>query len=651
MLKRIPPNLRIISVFFAAIFGLLTIFRFVLLFIYFDKVENSSWTEILSSFGIGMRFDLSVAAILLGPFWTMSAFHYANRWPVYRYLWGIPPILIFLWMCGHLIGDTIYYGEANKHLGYEGFVFLGKDFLVLLSAAFRNSPLLVLSALSAISIGLPLLVVAFFKWNGYEFSEDRRKSELLQIPISLLIAFLLFRGGFQQRPLRPTDAIHSRNEFLNNLPLNGVFTTLTDLKSKTLLPSLRIPFPQAVELVRKEIEYPGASFIDERYPILRETRETRNGTPPNIVLILLESWTGKFLKPNGGGKILGHELAQNFDSLSIRGRYFSKFFATGGRTTNGLLSVLTGIPDRPGITSVRTHQVLGNFGGLGTVLKQAGYSTLFVHGGDAGFDNMNFLFPHWGFDTVVDRNEMSKEGRYTPGAWGYFDGDVLEELHERLLSAKRPLLAVSLTLTTHYPYEVPNKSFEIFPDSVQDYDYLNTYYYSDWALGRFMEKARKSRYFEDTIFVFVADHTHHRNLSPYEDRNIPFLIYSPKYVKPGVDSRIASQLDVVPTILGLVGKKVRFSAMGRDLLGPQNKDNRGAYFAFSSVIGWIQNDLALYRFTDGELRDATSYSKNPTSKICESDPAVCDVYETKAKAFLNLSYDLMNSNTVFPPTK
>ncbi|TGK60098.1 alkaline phosphatase family protein [Leptospira wolffii] len=646
-MKKIPANLRILVFYALCFLSLLTIFRFALLAIYFPKAGDSPWSEVALSFLIGIRFDLSVIAIVLGPSWFLSSLHFANRWKTFRYTWGILPILLFLWMTGHLIGDTIYYGEADKHLGYEGFVFLGKDLLILIEAGIKNDTLKVVLGLFGIMVGLPSLIYLFIKYNGYEFSPDKKKSELLQIPISILVALLLFRGGFQSRPLRSTEAIHSENGFLNNLPLNGVFTTIMDLKSKSILPELQMQRDEAIRIVRKEIEYPGAKFVSEEFPILRETEETRKGTPPNIVIVLLESWAGKFLKPNGDGIVGGKELAPNFNALVPQGRYYPRFFATGGRTVNGLLSVLTGIPDRPGITVVRTHQALGSFGGLGSILKSQGYSTYFVHGGDVGFDNMSFLFPHWGFDTIVGKTEMEKEGKYKSGAWGFYDGDVLEELNTTLESAKQPFAAVTLTLTTHYPYQVPEGMRDPFPESLKDSDYFNTYKYSDDSLGRFLEKAKKSKYFENTVFVFVADHTHHRDLNPFEDRNIPFLLYSPKYVRPGTDPRISSQLDIIPTILGLVGKKVRFSSFGKDLLSTPTT-NSSAYFAFSSVIGWIENDYALYRSTEGELREAYPMPWNRAGEKCASLQKTCDLYEYKARAFLNLSYDLLNSNRIFP---
>ncbi|TGK00724.1 alkaline phosphatase family protein [Leptospira semungkisensis] len=646
-MKKIPGNLRIIAFYSFCFLSLLTIFRFALLFIYYSKIGNSSLSEIIISFIIGIRFDLCVTAIVIGPSWILSSFYFPNRWKSYRYIWGILPIPLFLWMTGHLIGDTIYFGEADKHLGYEGFVFLGKDLLILIEAGIKNDTLKVVLGLIGIAIGLPGLIYLFLKYNGYEFIQENKKKELLQIPISILLVLLLFRGGLQARPLRSTDAIHSENGFLNNLPLNGVFTTLMDLKSKSIIPELQMGREEAIQIVQKQIDYPEAKFIDPNFPILRETNETRKGAPPNIVLILLESWTGKFLKPNGDGIVGGKELAPNFNELAKQGRYFSHFFATGGRTVNGLMSVLTGVPDRPGITVVRTHQALGNFGGLGSILKGLGYSTYFVHGGDVGFDNMSFLFPHWGFDTIVGREEIAKTNRYQAGAWGFYDGDVLEELNSTLKNSKAPFAAVSLTLTTHYPYQVPETQKDLYPESLKDADYFNTYHYADEALGKFIRKAKSSPYFENTIFIFVADHTHHRDLNPFEDRNIPLLIYSPKYIKPGVDTRISSQLDILPTILGLVGKKAKFSAFGKDLFSSK-PEPAASYFAFSSVIGWIEKEHALYRSTEGDLKEVFPMPWTTNKTKCAAIPSTCDDYERKAKAFLNLSYELLNSNRIFP---
>ncbi|TGL96684.1 DUF229 domain-containing protein, partial [Leptospira barantonii] len=250
-------------------------------------------------------------------------------------------------------------------------------------------------------------------------------------------------------------------------------------------------------------------------------------------------------------------------------------------------------------------------------------------------------------DTVLGEKEIAKLGRFKLGAWGYDDADVLQLLHEKISSSKKPVLGLALTLTTHYPYRTPSEKFRIFDPSTRDYDFLNVYNYADWAVHNFITQAEKSGYFKNTIFVFVADHTHHRYLDYYEDRNVPFLIYAPGRVAPALDETIASQLDVIPTILGLVGKKAVFSSMGRNLLAPGRTQT--AYFAYGNLFGWIENEHFYLRFFDG--KEDLSYNIQPPrqkNNFCEKDPAVCDDMSKKAKAYLNLSYELLNKNIVFP---
>ncbi|TGM04596.1 alkaline phosphatase family protein [Leptospira barantonii] len=651
MLKRIPSNLRIVAGFTIGYLILFFIYRICFLFVFSSKFGSSSVFDVLLAFLAGIRFDLSVCAILLGPFWILSAIHPLNRFRSYSIFWGIVPILLFFWATAHLIGDVLYFGETNKHLGYEGFVFLGSEFWIILRSFFVGNTTLAIVSCVAILILLPFSIFKYIQKELYVFDPSQKKSELLQLLILPPVLFLLVRGGFQSRPLRASDAMISETYIVNQLVLNGIFTSVMDIKNQSIPRNLFVPYEDSIVYVRKEIDYPGATFVSEKYPLLRETEETNHGSPPNIVLVLLESWTGKYAYTNGTILPQGKKIAPHFENLIRQGTYFPSFFASGGRTTNGLLSTLTGIPDGPGLTVVRTPRILSHFGGLGTILKSVGYETFFLHGGDVNFDNMNFLFSHWGFDTILGQEYFDSLGKYKPGPWGYYDGDLLSELHEILMRKKSPFLAVTLTLTTHYPYKTPEREDEVFSSSLEEADYFNVYRYADKSIHNFLEKAKKAPYFKNTVFIFVGDHTHHRNLDYFEDRNIPFLVYSPGRIPAKIDPRISSQLDVIPTILGIVGKKVQFSAMGRDLL---SEDISGgvAYFAFGNFIGWIEGNWIFYSLTD-KVR-ISPFSIQPRigeTEECKTTPAKCDAYHLKAKSFWNLSYELMNSNLIYPPKK
>ncbi|TGN20211.1 LTA synthase family protein [Leptospira idonii] len=647
MLKKIPSHLKMILFLAAYYLVILTLYRFAFLYVYSYRLEGVNVYEILSALVLGLRFDISTISMLLGLFAVLASLPFLNRYKTYRFIWGYVPILLSLWMISHLVADIIYFENANKHIGYEGFVFLGKDLGVLLKSAFEQNASLSIGTILFLIVFLPLSTWLFLKYNPFHYEPKSISSESITCFAVLVLAVLGVRGGLQESPIRATNAIVSGNNFVNNLALNGVFTSIMDVKSQSIPNFLKMDPKQYVEIVRDEISYEGAEFVSEKYPLLREQKETNQGTPPNVILILLENWTGEFISPISNGLVDGKEVAPYFNRLLKKGRFFDHFMASGGRTTNGMMSILTGVPDRPGLTVVRTHQVLGNFSGIGTLFSKMGYETYFVTGGDLSFDNKNTLAPHFGFQTAVGEKEITKLGRYGLGSWGYDDADVLEQLHERASSATKPFFGVALTLTTHYPYRSPKDELNIFGKEIRDADFLNVYHYADWAVNQFMEKAEKSKYFKNTIFVFVADHTHHRYLDYYQDRRIPFLVYSPGRVTPGIDSQIASQLDVIPTILGLVGKQAFFSAMGRDLFA--KKRTNSAYYAYGNLFGWLEGDTFYARFFDG--KEDFAYSTLPPREkknICEGNHNPCEIPGLKARAFLNMSYDLLNRNMVFP---
>src|SRR5690606_15312950 len=157
---------------------------------------------------------------------------------------------------------------------------------------------------------------------------------------------------------------------------------------------------------------------------------SRPGPAPNVVVIILEGWTGKFVRPIGEGRVAGRVVTPHFNRLAGQGLLFTRFYASGGRTTNGLIAMIGGIPDRPGLTAVRTRQILNRFSGLGSVLKdQLGYRTLFIAGNDLSFNNKRTIMSHWGYEKLIGKAAiaaMPKEKGFRLGAWGYDDGDLYQ---------------------------------------------------------------------------------------------------------------------------------------------------------------------------------------------------------------------------------
>lgn len=646
-------NFKFFGVLFLLGVPLFTIYRilFFLKYAYRFEFTEISTSTLLYAFAEGIRFDISALCIIFGLLFILSCIDFLNRNKIYVLLWSFTPNLLVIFVIAILIADIIYFDHANKHIGYEAYVFLGKDLILILSSMLEENKFIFTFGM----LGLASLTFASFwiykKYHNFSKKEFSFQHSLSKTLVASIIVIIGIRGGIQENPIRTSNAIISNNSMVNNLVLNGVYTAIIDLKSHSIPKSDKMDLKEAIYIVRKEIGYDTAKFISEEYPLLRVTiPKNKEAKSPNIVLVMLENWTGKFISPITDGKVDGKEVAPNFNKLLKEGIFFQRFFASGGRTPNGMMSILTGIPDRPGLTVVRTPQAMGYFSGIGSTMRQANYKTIFVTGGDLNFDNKHKMMPHWGFDEIIGKQDLDNMKKYQIGAWGYDDADVFEVLHNKLKNHEgdKPVFATALTLTTHYPYRTPREEFNIFGKETDDNEYLNVYHYADWAVQNFIDKAKKAPYFENTIFIFVADHTHHRFLNYYEDRNIPFLIYAPSRFKPEIRNDISSQLDVIPTILGNLNKEVYFSAMGRDLLSTKTNS---AYFAYGTVFGWVEDKLFLFRTSDGE--GGVNFTVDPPHiqfDICKKVPLFCQSHHNKAKAFLNTSIELMNQNKIFPPS-
>ena len=282
----------------------------------------------------------------------------------------------------------------------------------------------------------------------------------------------------------------------------------------------------------------------------------------NVVLVVVESLSAQFLGAFGGHL----PLTPNLDALAAESRVFTQLYATGSRTVRGLEAIALSLPPTPGYSIVKRP---GN-GGLytiGTPFLARGYDVRFLYGGYGFFDNMNAFFAGNQFE-IVDRAQLAKDEVTFANAWGVADEDLFRRAlreGDRSAAAGRPFFSLLLTTSNHRPYTYPEGRVPIPSKSGRN----GAVQYTDWAIGDFIRRARQRPWFEDTVFVIVADHCANsagKTEIPVKKYRIPLLIYAPRYLTPGRVDTLASQIDVAPTLLGLLGFDYRSSFFGRDLL-------------------------------------------------------------------------------------
>jgi phosphoglycerol transferase MdoB-like AlkP superfamily enzyme len=254
----------------------------------------------------------------------------------------------------------------------------------------------------------------------------------------------------------------------------------------------------------------------------------------------------------------------------------------------GLEALTLSLPPTPGHAVLMRRKNKG-MASLGGVLKNAGYDALYLYGGYSYFDNMRDFFTGNGY-TVIDRTELTKEEITHENVWGVADEDMfrraMKELDIRTAMGKKVFVHV-MTTSNHRPFTYPEKRIDIASGTSRE----GAAKYADWAIGALIREAKSHAWFDNTIFVFVADHTSHgrgRMDLPPENYHIPMIIYGPKWIKPATIDYVCSQIDVGPTVLSLLNFSYRSSFFGQDILS-EGQFHQRALMANYLTVGYMQD--------------------------------------------------------------
>ena len=435
----------------------------------------------------------------------------------------------------------------------------------------------------------------FWEWSW------RQKSWSLLVGLGLL---WLGCFGFRRPALiNLRDAEICPEGFLNQLSLNPVHTWFNSMSRFDVN---YVTVKVAIERVQKSLGIKKQVF---QSPIARKVTPTAplflgkksalwgkhppNGTPPpNIVLILVESLSAAKMGVQGNKK----QLTPNLDKLAQDPGtiFFDNFFSVGIHTSNGLFGSLFSYPvmmsEHP--MNSRSAQAC-DFAGMPRTLKSEGYRTSFfcTHGKE--FDNIGPFFEWNGFDFIIDKFFYPPEKQV--GAWGIPDEVLLDGAFTRLDSMSRdtvsqqPIFATILTITTHPPYEIPE--FSAFKTKNTD-EVDATFEYTDWALGQFFDSCATRDWYKNTIFVMCGDH----GLNTHESANdvdmsynhIPFFIHAPGFLeKNDRNPAIGMQIDIFPTVMGMLGKPWVNNTLGIDLL---REKRPFAYFSQDTKMGVVDKE-------------------------------------------------------------
>jgi len=417
--------------------------------------------------------------------------------------------------------------------------------------------------------------------------------------------------------VKPAWKNFSSNNYTNELAGNGIYE-FVQAYQKNELDFVRyyktIPDSTAFTIIRNELSSAYSSFTsNDLFDITRKINYPAPEKKMNVVLISVESLSASFLAAFGNKE----NITPNLDSLADKSLFFTNLYASGTRTVRGLEALSLSLPPTPGQSIVKRPGNEHLFS-LGSVFKSKGYITQYIYGGYGYFDNMEYFFGNNDY-SVKDRNALKASEIHYANIWGVADEDLFSMALRTMDSnynQNKPFFSHVMTVSNHRPYTYPEGRIDI-PPSKQIRE--GAVKYTDFAIGNFLKQARSKAWFNNTIFIVVADHcasSAGKEALPVTGYHIPMLIYSPQNIQPGKIDALTAQIDIAPTILGLLSFDYTTKFFGQDILNTPAEKQK-AFISTYQGLGFIENNelviqspvkkINTYKpdFTTGEAKPIT----------------------------------------------
>ena len=358
----------------------------------------------------------------------------------------------------------------------------------------------------------------------------------------------------------------------------------------------------------------------------------------NVVLISIESLSAAYMKAYG----YEESVTPFLDQLAQKSLFFTNLYATGNRTVRGLEALTLCIPPTAGESVIKREKENKNKFTTGSVFKSKGYSVKYLYGGYSYFDNMKDFYGGNGYE-IVDRDNFTPEEITFANVWGVCDEDMAKKAISEMnkdYKAGKPFFHHWMTVSNHRPFTYPEGKIDIPADSKSRKGGVK---YTDYSIMKFFEMAQKQPWFKNTVFVIVADHCSSsagKTELPMDKYRIPAMIYAPEFVAPQKFSQVTSQIDVMPTVLGLLNFKYQSKFLGQDVFS-KNFVPR-AYIATYQDLGFIKDNYLTVISPTKNIKQYQLVQKPNTNTTTEFN-----IYYTENLLKDNLRKDLVDQ-TISP---
>lgn len=544
-------------------------FRLLLLVKEHKVVEHGSYGffAIFKIFIEGLFFDclgFGLVASFLGMFlvfWPDRFFKQSLYLRAVSFFW----ILIFTFI---LHAEWFFWDEFTSR-----FNFIAIDYLIYTKEVvgnIRESYSMPMILFSVLAFGVVIFILSnpfwHWTWKIHQPTSLKRRFLFLFLPLGTFL-FVFYN--------KTLPSLHYEDFTLTQLSRNGIFELMSAFRNNNLdyyqfyktIPELRM---QEIIEARFNRYRPEVTSTKKNNYFVREFKGNKNKEQFNVILITVESLSANFLGRFGNNQ----KITPNLDRLAEESLFFTNIYATGTRTVRGLEALSLSLPPTPGYSVVKRPRN-ENLCSAGSIFYKNNYDVKFLYGGYGYFDNMNYFFANNHFQ-IVDRTNFEPAEIEFANVWGVADENLFTKvLKEADLSykAKKKFFSFVMTTSNHRPFTYPDEKIDIPSHTSRE----GGVKYTDYAIGKLIEAAKSKPWFDKTIFVIVADHSAQGRGKieiPVETYHIPLMIYAPALIKPQTIETVASQIDIMPTIAGLMELPYLTKNFGEDILKMKKADER-----------------------------------------------------------------------------
>lgn len=539
-----------------------------------EETAGAGIGEVLASYWYALYVDAAMISYFMAFSWLL--FTIAGFWKpqlllkINRWLQFILIVTISILT----IAELPIYDEWHHKLTWKALWFLQNPAEVVSTATTLQLTLgpLAIILLATVGIWLFRRIVPYA-----EAEQPVWWKHSLFVMIAPVFIFWCMRGGFfQVVPVQVSDAYYSRSDFLNTVSVNSTFHLFSNWfqnlnagEPYQLLPQ------QEAEQIFSRIIPPQADSTSSVLTVKR----------PNVVLVVLEGWSADLIEPLGGYA----GVTPHFNEMLKNGISFDSCYASGSLSDQGMAAVFSAFPAQPKTSIITQPDKYTKLPCLSTAFNNAGYATSFMFGGQLSYGNIRAYMYYNQFARITEEKDF--EAAIPKGKLGAHDQYLYERQLRDLAKEKQPFFAAMFTLSTHGPFDIPMQT--VLNWGGKEKEYINSAFYADRCIHNFLESARKQPWYNNTLFVFVPDHSHNspRNWSFNSPnyRRIPMVFYG-EVIRPEYKGyrykKICSQIDLAATLLTQLDFDASAFRYSKNLFNPNAPEF--AYYAFDEGFGWIR---------------------------------------------------------------